>query len=117
MLSTILATVLTAMVGMAATEPIAAIPIIPILSIPLARDTVTGRRRFMQRPVTFQTPCCSLITVQAAGTGATMAAVGDGMEVSATFRMAAPAVRIAADAATEAATAGINPGSGVTNAR
>ena len=115
MLFTIPATALTGMAGMVATEPMAAIPIIPILVIRLARDMVTARRRFMRRQVTFQTPCCSLITVQAAVTGATMAAVGDGVEASATSRMAAPAVRIAVGAATEAAAAGNNPASDVAN--
>jgi hypothetical protein len=105
--------VLTAMVDMAATEPIAAIRIIPILSIRLARDTVTGRRRSMQRQAIFQILCCSLITVQAAGTDAMMAVVGDGAEASIASRMGAHAVRIAEGAATEAAAAGNNPEPGV----
>lgn len=113
MLSTTPATVLTGMVGMAATEAIAAIPIIPILSIRLARDTVTARLRSMQRQAIFQIPCCNLITVQAAGTDATMAVVGDGAEASVASRMGGHAARIAEGAATEAAAAGSNPGSGV----
>lgn len=117
MRSTIPATVLTAMVDMAATEPIAAIPIIPILSIRLARDMVTARRRSMQRQAIFQILCSSLITVQAAGTDATMAVVEDGVVASATSRMAAPVDRIAVAAATEAAAAGNNPESGVASPR